>query len=330
MPSPSSPSRAEIDRQASIWAARLESGPFRDRDRDALAAWLEAEPEHRCALARYREMCAQLAAQVPVLADAEEVEALAARVAAHHRWRRIGGRVLAAAAVLALAAGLWHQLPEKMETRSAERRALALADGSRLELNAQTQLEVSLGRQERRVTLGRGEAFFRVAHDARRPFVVATPAGAVRVTGTVFNVRAGSAGQAEVTVLEGSVQLQPAVAPGSPVPVPLAAGQQAVLGAAHLAVRSLSPEAAQNVTAWRVGQVAFESEPLAAALERFSTYHPRSVTVAAEAAALRVGGRYSLDDLDGFLAALEQALPVSVLHGTGGAVRVVARPRPRP
>lgn len=330
MSTPRTLNRAEIDRQASVWTARLESGPLSDGDRRALAAWLEAEPEHRWALARYREMCAQLSAQVPLLAEAEEVEALAARVAARHRWRRIALRGLAAAAVLALAAGLWRGLPDKMETRSAERRALALADGSRLELNAQTQLEVSLGRQERRVTLGRGEAFFRVAHDATRPFVVATPAGAVRVTGTVFNVRAGSAGGAEVTVLEGSVQLQPAAAGALPVPVPLAAGQQAVLGAAGGAVRTLSPEAAQNVTAWRVGQVAFESEPLAAALDRFSAYHPRSVTVAAEAAALRVGGRYSLDDLDGFLAALEQALPVSVVHGAGGAVRVVARPRPRP
>lgn len=324
--------REEIDRQASVWTARLEAGPLNDADRTALAAWLEAEPEHRWALSRYREMCAQLTAQIPVLTDADEVNALVARVATRHRWRRVSTRVLAAAAVVALAAGVWHLLPEKMETRPAERRALALADGSRVELNAQTQLQISLGRHERRVTLVRGEAFFRVAHDPARPFFVATPAGAVRVTGTVFNVRATAAGRAEVTVLEGTVQVQPAAAAEAAktsAPVPLAAGAQAVVSGSGVTVCALSAEAVQNVTAWRVGQAAFESEPLAAALDRFAAYHTQLITVAADAAALRVGGRYSLDDLDGFLAAVEQSLPVSVVHGADGSVRVVARPRTR-
>jgi transmembrane sensor len=78
-----------------------------------------------------------------------------------------------------------------------------------------------------------------------------------------------------------------------------------------------------------VGQAAFESEPLADALGRFAAYHVKHVTVAADAAALRVGGRYSLDDLEGFLAAVEQALPVGVVHGADGSVRVVARPSAR-
>jgi ferric-dicitrate binding protein FerR (iron transport regulator) len=40
-----------------------------------------------------------------------------------------------------------------------------------------------------------------------------------------------------------------------------------------------------------------------------------------------VGGRYSLDDLDGFLSAVEIALPVSVLRGENGDLRIVARPQ---
>lgn len=320
--------REEINRQASVWTARLETGALDDDGRRELDAWLDADPEHREALSRYREMCAQLAEQVPVLADPEEVDALVARVATRHRWRRGATRVFATAAAVALAAGLWGMLPDKMETRSAERRAVALPDGSRLELNAQTSLGVSLARGERRVKLARGEALFRVAHDPARPFFVETPAGTVRVTGTVFNVRESSSDHFEVTVLEGSVQVRAAAhTPAASVPLPLAVGEQARVGAAGIAVQTLSPEAVQNVIAWRVGQAAFESEPLAGAFERFAAYHARKITVSPEAAILRVGGRYSLDDLDGFLAAVEQALPVGVIHGAEGAVQIVARPR---
>ena len=63
------------------------------------------------------------------------------------------------------------------------------------------------------------------------------------------------------------------------------------------------------------------------ALARFASYHARPIVVEPAAAGLGVGGRYSLDDLDGFLAAIEQALPVSVLRGERGAVRIVANPR---
>jgi transmembrane sensor len=326
MSTPRTLNRTEIDRQASVWTARLETGALTDADRRELAAWLDAEPEHRWALSRYREMCAQLAEQVPVLTDAEEVDALVASVTARRRWTRFATGALAAAASVALAVGAWRMLPEKVGTHSAERRALVLADGSRLELNAQTSLEISRGGGERRVKLLRGETLFRVAPDAARPFLVETAAGTVRVTGTAFNVRGTAAGAVEVTVLEGTVQARPAAAGA---PVPLAIGAQAVLTPEQCDVRQLSPDEVQNTVAWRVGQAAFESEPLAEALERFRAYHGRKVTVAPAVAALRVGGRYSLDDLDGFLAAIEQALPVRVEHGAAGAVNVVSRPRAR-
>ena len=322
--------REEIEKQAARWTARLETGPLTAGEQSELAGWLDANPDHRWLLSRYRELCALLRTQLPVLTDAGEADAFIDGVAARHRRWRWAGRALAAAASLAIAGLVWSMWPQNAGTGFGERRALALADGSRVELNAQTELVINLGRHERRVTLGRGEAFFRVAHDPARPFFVATPGGAVRVTGTVFNVRSTAAGRAEVTVLEGAVRVQSAAAAGeAQVPIPLGAGEQAVLGDARVAVRTLSPESAQNATAWRVGQAAFESEPLADALGRFAAYHVKPVTVAADAAALRVGGRYSLDDREGFLAAVEQALPVGVVHGADGSVRVVARPPAR-
>jgi len=317
-------SREKLEQEAALWTARLETGGLSAAEQQQLSNWLAADPEHRWVLSRYRELCTALAAQVPVLMDATEVEAVVNRAA---RWQRVRRRlqpVLAAAAVLALAALGWWMLPTKVETRAGERRALALQDGSRVELNARTILEVDLGPAERRVRLARGEALFQVARDPARPFLVDTPRGVVRVTGTVFNIRETAAAGVEVTVLEGSVQVRSA---GPDLPATLVASDQALLDETSVAVRRLPADEALNVTAWRTGQAAFMDARLDEALARFASYHARPIVVEPAAAGLGVGGRYSLDDLDGFLAAIEQALPVSVLRGERGAVRIVANPR---
>jgi len=318
--------RELIEQTAARWTARLETGDLAESDRQELAQWLAADPEHERVLARYRELCAQLAGQVPVMLDAEDVEAVVDQFTGRRRWWRRGAGALAAAAALAVAATVWWTLPQQVTTRSAERRTLTLDDGSRVELNAGTELSISLGRHERHVTLARGEALFQVAHDAARPFFVRTTQGMVRVTGTVFNVRETTAAETEVSVLEGSVQVRPGAA-DTVVPQPLAIGDQARTDGARVEVRRLSPDELQNVVAWRVGQAAFESEPLAEALERFAPYHSVRITLAPDVAALHVGGRFNLDDLNGFLAAIEQALPVTVLRGPGDDLHVVARPR---
>lgn len=320
--------RHRIEQEASVWTARLETGALSAAEQQELAAWLAADPEHRYVLSRYRELCAVLADQVPLLTDASEVESVVARATRLQRWRRRALPVLAAAATIAIAGLVTWMRPEKVETKSFERRTLALADGSRVELNAQTSLDVSLSRGERHVKFAHGEALFQVAHDPARPFFVETPRGVVRVTGTLFNVRENSAGAVEVTVIEGAVQVR--LPEDAAVPVPLTPGNLAALGAGEIEVQRLSTEETQNVIAWRVGQAAFQGAPLAEALARFRPYHAGTIAVDEGAAVLNVGGRYSLDDLDGFLTAIEQALPVTVLRNPDGAVRVVSRPRATP
>jgi transmembrane sensor len=104
----------------------------------------------------------------------------------------------------------------------------------------------------------------------------------------------------------------------------LAPGEQAQLGSGVVEVRELSLAAAKEIAAWRQGQAVFADTPLAEAVERFAGYHERKIRIDADAADLRLGGRYSLDDLDGLLAAIERVLPVRVLREDTGAVRIVA------
>lgn len=315
------PHSEPIDESAAQWVARLDGGGMTDPDHAALAAWLAADPAHRRAFADYRELSTQLDGHLDThLAIA--VEALtAARVSRQRRGRWLGGGLLAAAAAVALVFAL-RPSPRDLTTRLAERHVTALADGSRVELNAQTEITVHFRADERRVRLARGEALFSVAKDAVRPFVVETPAGLVRVTGTEFNVRATRADEIEVTVLEGIVRVRP---PGdAAIETSVTPDQQAVVGNRGVTLRPLPAGAAQDVVAWRQGQVIFEDTPLRAAVERFAAYHAQTIVVDARAAELRLGGRYSLADLDGWLESLEGVLPVRVSHGPGGTVRILA------
>ena len=299
-----------------MWAARLACGRLTEADRATLDAWLEADPEHRWVLGRYREIEARLDVQAEI---ASESLALAARVR-QRRWRRAAAVGLAMAAAVAVMFTVLRR-PGDFETRTAERHVAALPDGSRVELNAQSALAVEFRRDERHVRLLRGEAWFQVTKDAARPFVVETAAGSVWVTGTVFNVRAAQPGRAEVTVLEGTVRVR---APGSAAEEPVVMGRQAVLTNGIVAVRSLPEGAAADAAAWRQGHAVFEETSLREALEKFAPYHTRVVTVEPGVAELRIGGRYSLDDLDGLLEAITRLLPVRVVPGDAGAVRIVA------
>jgi transmembrane sensor len=110
--------------------------------------------------------------------------------------------------------------------------------------------------------------------------------------------------------------------------VSLVAADQLSAGIHGIGVKSLSHSDLEDALAWRQGQIVFNGVPLGAALARFAHYHARSIAVTPEAASLTLAGRFSLDDLDGFLAELAQVLPVEVRPGPAGALEVRIRPPP--
>lgn len=319
------------EEQAALWAARLDGSVLGADDRISLDAWLAENPAHRTLLSSYCQFSADLEQQLPLLEGIREQPAGSAipqKTVQPSPWLRRplwAGVALTAAAAVAL--GFWFTQPraqfESIATPAAQRQELTLADGTQVTLNAHTTLQIEINRKERHVRLGDGQAFFAVSKDRERPFIVETPAGAVRVTGTKFDVRAESASALEVTVAEGSVQVRPGSAA---TPVALKAGDQLVAGPAGMQVAALDDKALDNALAWRQGQIVFAGTPLREALARFARYHGRGITASPEAAELLVGARYSLDDLDGFFAGLEDALPVRVTRNLNGTVQVDLRP----
>jgi transmembrane sensor len=316
------------DEQASLWAARLEASSLSPSDRAELDAWLACDPAHRELLARYCDFSADIGHLLPALAASGAVD-VPARARAPRRGRFAPAWALAAAlAVAAVVAVVWAgrsgSRSETIATSPAQRRTFTLADGTQVELNANTSVEVEQGSAERRVRLANGEAFFVVSKDQARPFIVDTPAGSVRVTGTIFNVRTSESSVLDVTVVEGSVQVRPDAGAGGPSsgPVGLAAGDQLSARDGGVSLKALSAGAIDDALAWRQGRIVCVGMPLSELLARFGHYHRMRISATPGAASLNVGGRFGLDDIDGFYGDIRVALPVRVTHQPDGSVRV--------
>lgn len=319
-----------LEKQAALWAARLDGSVLSARDRVALDTWLAAHPSHRELLSAYCQFSADLEQQLPALvhSGAVELPSIAPRRAPWLKWA--AATALAAAAAVAVVFTLRPATAQtqvaNVATPAAQRQTLVLVDGTRVDLNAHTSLQVAITATERRVRLSDGEAFFAVTKDPARPFIVETPAGAVRVTGTQFNVRAETASLFEVTVAEGSVQVRPGDVVGrAETPVALTPGERLVATPQAVSVQTLTPAALDDILAWRHGQIVFAGTPLREALARFARYHGRGIAASPAAANLSLGGRYSLDDLDGFFSSIEEVLELRVTRNLSGTVQVSLR-----
>lgn len=145
---------------------------------------------------------------------------------------------------------------------------MTLADGSKVWLNAGSSLTypVLFMGNERKVSVT-GEAYFEVAHDASKPFIVNNGSMDVRVLGTHFNVNAfkDDGSDIKVTLLEGSVKINNGDATGLLKP-----GQQAVVNSD---VRVVDNVDLDQVMAWKNGYFQFDNASLQNVLKEVSRWY---------------------------------------------------------
>ena len=238
---------------------------------ERFASWIAADPRHADEYA----LC-ELTWELSATAAA----GLRSDVSGGRWFRRRVALVPAAAAGLAIVAlalyWLLPQGPQTFQTAAGEQRTIALTDGSQITLNTRSSVEVRLGRATRDVRILRGEAFFVVAKDASRPFLVETSLGTARAVGTQFNVLT-AAERVEIVTEEGKVWVAPAG--DADAGVLTVAGQRATLvpGATRPA---LDKADLSRIANWRAHRLEFDNVPLEAALEEFSRYTPRAYRVA--------------------------------------------------
>jgi transmembrane sensor len=184
-----------------------------------------------------------------------------------------------------------------------------LADGSLVAINTKTALEVAMKPKSRRIVLKEGEAWFQVAKDPQRPFVVAAGAVRVRAVGTAFSVRRGDEAGAGVDVMvtegvvetwvEGDEGFAPAVVGGQPH----RAGQRRSPTVAE------SPSQIERSLAWRNGEIALDGESLEQAARLFNRYNSRQIVIDDPALAQeRFVGLFQTNEPESFAAAVAATL----------------------
>jgi transmembrane sensor len=261
---------------AALWAVRLDARPLEQEEESELESWLAASDKHRGALLRAQATLAYLDRAASLAAGSSA--ASATRPAAPRFGRRT---FIAATASAAAAAGIgaiaiirpWQQ---RIDTAIGEVRRVPLQDGSVATLNTDTRLRVAFDSSERVVDLADGEAWFEVAHDAAKPFIVEAGEVRVRAVGTAFSVRRRGDG-ADVLVTEGRVLAWRAGDDERPVGVD--AGYRIYLGARAPAKPVKAGAEIERALAWRSGEIAFDGESLGEAVEEFNRYNRRKLVV---------------------------------------------------
>lgn len=299
-----------IAAQATAWLARLESTERTEATEAGLKAWLASNDEHP----RIFEQAMDAWAIIPGAAETLGSSAMSHATALRKKSLPRFVRPLALAAsllIVGLMSSWWFiEQPTGYSTMLGEQQIATLEDGTRIALNADTQLSVRYDPKTRNVHLDKGEAMFEVMHNAKRPFVVEAGDKTITALGTSFIVRK-LGDQVVVTLISGKVRVDTRTMPNVPVldkPTVLTPGERltALPDSPEIVTRT-SSEAA---TAWRRGQVVFDDTSLSAAVAEFNRYGGPHIDVAdPRLGGLSVSGVFATNDTAEFASA------VAALHG---------------
>jgi transmembrane sensor len=246
MDSDPSSSRDQWRREAAIdWLSRIRTGAMTRADRDAFDAWLAADEANRAAFEK----------AFALWRDLKGVSIPAAAAPSRQPHWPLAAATLAAMLLFYFASDLTILWRADFATGVGQLKTVTLEDGSRIELNADTAIAKHYSNGRRHLTLLKGEAWFAVASDPARPFVVEAAGGTTTALGTSFDI-AMSDGGAQVSVTEHKVAV--AAAGGTAI---VEQGQQ--LSYHHdLSVLAAHPADVEDEAAWRRGYLIFHDKPL--------------------------------------------------------------------
>lgn len=322
---------------ASDWLLRIQAGSLDSEDLVQWLQWYDADSANRAAFEKVQAIFESIHAL-----PRSERTAWASRLEPFPEKKRSSSRLLvppswfsrpvwATALTLSLAfiAGIviW-QLggdgsieTSAFKTERATHRDISLPDGSRIRLGARSQLFVNFTSQTRYLVLEGGEAFFDVARDLERPFLVQAGEVTIRAVGTEFNVRRVM-DQTIVAVTEGAVDVLQSLRPSDRRPrqttpkasaaIRLVAGEQVSIGPRESVV-SVKQIESKAVHGWQEGRLEFGDEPLGMVIDTINRYSHREVVITDKAVnEFRFTGTVSREHIDEWLFALSEIFPVDV------------------
>ena len=301
----------DVARAAAQWLALLESGEATDDDHTRLQHWRSSDHRHEKAWQKIQLLRRRFSGLPSALAMATLDRPDPARRAALKR-------ALGLAALVPAAWLISRQLPldawrADLHTGTGEHSQLQLADGSSLQLNTDSAVNIDL--VARQLTLVRGEMALKVPGDSA--LMINAPYGRISVSRSEVCLRLGER-ECRVSVVSGAVQLQPLQGPA----LMLSQGQQVSLqasGAGRVAAfDALMP-------GWREGVLMAQNQPLGDFLRELGRYRSGILRWDPALESLRITGSFRLDNTDQILSLLAASLPIDVHTRTRFWVSLVPR-----
>jgi len=312
-----------IAEQSAEWTEVLKHGNAADMT--AFAKWSLKSPEHMRQFLMMVALDQELTRfdpkrelEVPLAEDGAVVLPLhetSDNGALEKKFRRPTNRWAIAAAIIGIVAPLglmqlasMHFGAREFSTARGEQRAVELADGSIMQLNTQSRAQVRLANDSRDIKLLSGEALFKVAKDAARPFRVHTSGIVIQAVGTQFNVYMQSDG-AQVSVLEGRVQVSKDMGLrelSAQKPVSLSAGEELKTDDSGRIARRAAIDAAK-MAPWRQRRLVFDQDPLSKVVAEFNRYNrkPQFRVLDETIGQLPYSGAFDADDPESLTKLLE-------------------------
>lgn len=314
MNAPQAPAR-EVKAAAAHWFERRTFWPTTAEDEASFADWLNASLAHRAAYVRV-EAAWQRGARLGILKPTVRPQAAPPPRQKFPLWFAAIG-VAATLVVAVIATNPFAPTAESdiqtFATAIGGHETLALSDGTRIELNTNTQLRTRITATERKVWLDRGEAYFKVTHNAKRPFVVIAGNHKVTDLGTTFYVQRASA-NIRVGLVEGLAQVDALNTKANVPSVQMVPGDVVIASANRIETEKRPKEALAADLGWRSGQLVFKSTTLAEAAEQFNRYNREKLVIAPAAAPLKIGGTFKSNNIADFAEVARVVLGVRIQH----------------
>lgn len=296
------------------WLVRINDDPHNTQLQSELQQWQSQSTEYALAWQQAQQLW-QLTAHVP----ARRLQHISPQRRSQRRARRWLAPALAACLILGLGLGLTGPLNNADLQKSAQ----SLADGSQITLNHSTQFAVDFKPDLRHLKLSQGEAYFEIASNPKRPFVIDAGDSQVQVTGTAFEVQ-NNPDYLSVSVSAGHVQVQ---TPNSPQARQLIAGQRLRYDRRQQLL-SIEPYPVQQVALWREGLLVADDESLASLVQRLDRQQSGITLIRdPQLAERRITGVFHSQQPAAALQAMLEPLPAKLSH-YGPWLRVVERATP--
>ena len=341
------PSDRQIENEAAAWLVRLDKEPPAADTLVEFHAWLDRGPQYQQAFESAAEIWSDLDHWSDYLYP--QTNADVDSTGAARGWHFSVGFAAASVAVMSLVTVVsllvLGPVSEKnfvagYQTDVGEIRGIDLPDGSDVHLNTATRVEVTYARQARVVQLTEGEAYFQVAHDPDKPFMVHAGHYLVKAIGTAFSV-AHNDDAIELNVTEGRVEVVSLENDAFRIAdiaqlerirsrVPFVKGQRVRLGDDRKEVGMVQKvegvdveNEMQTTLAWRNGMLIFDAEPLEQVVTRINRYTLNEIVIAdASIRDLHFGGYFRADNIPAILETMGSDYALSVVTQDDGSTHI--------